>query len=122
MDVAAVAAGRDQRGARESFEGSAVRDEAAAAALGLTSRQGSATGAAAAPGGGAGRRPVSQTFRSIGGAVKSQLRSLAAGGGRGAQPLVAAVAGISDGGTPGGAAAAAVLLLRCCCCCCAAAA
>ena len=89
-----------------------MRDEAAAAALGLTSRQGSATGGA--PGGGSRRREkAAATFKSLGGAFKgmakdvasagrSQLRSLA-GGDRGQAPLVAAVAGISDGGRGVGA-------------------
>ncbi|KAI3424707.1 hypothetical protein D9Q98_008096 [Chlorella vulgaris] len=80
-------------------ERSASRDEAAAAALGLTGRAASASGAASAPGGGAGRKRdnVAQTLKGLGGAVKSQLKSLTASAGRGQQPLVAAVAGISDG-------------------------
>lgn len=114
MDVASVAASAQQQqggegggGRTSSFEGSAVRDEAAAAALGLTSRQGSATAGSGGPGGRR-RDNVAATFKSLGGAFrgmakdvasasKSQLRSLAGGGGRGQQPLVAAVAGISDG-------------------------
>ena len=109
LDIAAVAAAQAQGQAqglgRPSWDGTSVRDEAAAAALGLTSRQASAS---TAPGGAAKRRAdVAQTFKSIGGAFKgmakdvasaskSQLKSLA-GGGRQQQPLVTAVAGISDG-------------------------
>lgn len=109
------AASAGQRGAGDaalnpaspSWEGSAVRDEAAAAALGLTARQ--ASGSA---GSSAGRRrgDVAATFKSLGGAFKgmakdvasasrSQLKSLA--GGRAQQPLMAAVAGISDGSHQG---------------------
>lgn len=88
-----------------SWEGSAVRDEAAAAALGLTGRQ--ASGSAGSGSSGRRRGAAAATFKSLGGAFKgmakdvasvgrSQLKSLA-GGGRGPQPLVAAVAGISDG-------------------------
>lgn len=108
LDPAAVAAGaQQQEESRPSFDGSAVRDEAAAAALGLTGRSSSAT-VPGVPGGAPRRRDeVKRTFKSLRGAFKgmakdvasaskSQLRSLA-GGGRAQQPLWAAVAGISDG-------------------------
>ncbi|KAL4422261.1 hypothetical protein ABPG75_008458 [Micractinium tetrahymenae] len=106
LDPAAVAAGA-QRQLESRFEGSAVRDEAAAAALGLTGRSGSATALGASGAGPRRRDNVKTTFKSLGGAFKgmakdvasaskSQLRSLA-GSGRAQQPLVAAVAGISDG-------------------------
>lgn len=108
LDPAAVAAeAQRQPEGQPSLDGSAVRDEVAAAALGLTARSGSAT-AQGVPGVAPRRRDeVKRTFKSLGGAFKgmakdvasaskSQLRSLA-GGGRAQQPLVAAVAGISDG-------------------------
>ncbi|KAL4425017.1 hypothetical protein ABPG77_001795 [Micractinium sp. CCAP 211/92] len=108
LDPAAVATGaQQQEESRPSFDGSAVRDEAAAAALGLTGRSSSAT-VPGVPGGAPRRRDeVKRTFKSLRGAFKgmakdvasaskSQLRSLA-GGGRAQQPLWAAVAGISDG-------------------------
>lgn len=108
MDLASVAAaGRAAYPGSPSWDGTAVRDEAAAAALGLTSRQASVTTGSAGGGGGAsgpggsgssfsGRRrgDVAQTFKSFGGAVRgmakdvasasrSQLKSLAGGGGMG---------------------------------------
>lgn len=83
--------------------GSTQRDEAAAAALGLASRAGSAT-----VGSGRRRSELASTFKSLGGAFKgiakdmasvskSQLKTLAGAGGRQQQPFVTAVAGISDG-------------------------
>ena len=119
MDLASVAAARSAHPGSPSWDGTAVRDEAAAAALGLTSRQASGTAGGGASGFGAttssGKRrgDVAQTFKSFGGAVRgmakdvasasrSQLKSLAGGSSSRLRPaLVTAVAGISDGALAG---------------------